>query len=223
MTDRIVDLPRAVDGGAELAGRIAALDAALRLSLASAWLVAAALGPPALLDAERPLALALAACGAAALLDALPRVTAAAGLAVSLLALPGGPALAPWLALLGAAAARAGLQLEPCGELLGRGRELRRARAAALVATEIHRSQVAGEADEAGRAALERAGDAFELAGRARDALAALGIEGRAGAALARGIGRAAARLVPDTPAARLAARLVAASRRGLARAGVPA
>jgi hypothetical protein len=222
MADRIVDLPRGASGDAELAGRLAALDVALRLSLGAAWIAAAALATPALLGAQPALGLALAACGVAALVDALPRTTAAAGLAVSLLALPAGPALAPWLALLGAAAARAGLQLDPCGALLARGRALRHARAAALVATEIHRRQAAGAPDAAAQAALGRAGDAFELAGRARDALAALGIEGRAGAALARAAGGAAARLAPAVLAGRLADRLAAASRRQLARAGFP-
>jgi hypothetical protein len=215
---RILDLPRTEP---DLARALAGLDAGLRLALAAAWLAAAALGTPALIGSSPALAAALAACGVAALADVWPRASAVAGLAVSLLALPGGPALAPWLALLGAAAARVALQLGGAGALLERVRVLRRARATALAATEILRARAAALPDAAGSAELGRAGDAFELAGRARGALRELGVEGRVGPALARAAGRGAAALLPASADAALAARLVGASRSSCARVGL--
>lgn len=220
MSRRIVDLPR-TGSDPTLAGALAGLDDGLRLSLAAAWLAAAAAGLPAWLGHRGALAAALAACGAAALVDVWPRALAAGGLAVSLLALPAGAALAPWLAVLGAAGVRAALHLGPPAALLERVRALRRARGAALAATEILRARAAALSGDAGRAELSRAGDAFELAGRARTALRELGIEARASALLARAGGRAAAALLPAAADAALASRLVGASRSWSARAGL--
>jgi hypothetical protein len=215
---RVLDLPRAAEP--DLAGALAGLDTGLRLALGAAWIASAAAVTPVLLGPSPALAAGLVACGVAALADLWPRASSAAGLALSLLALPAAPALAPWLALLGAAAARAGLQLGAAGALLERVRSLRRARGAALAACEVLRARAAALPEPAAGAALGRAGDAFELAGRARSALRELGFEGRGGAALASAAGRAVA-LLPGAAGAALAARLVAASRSWSARGGI--
>jgi hypothetical protein len=176
MAPELVEI-RGSDASDTAAGAAARTDTLLRWSLAAAWAAAAVTGPePWLLPA--PVArLALGACAALAALDLWPRASAVAGLAASLAALPTGVALAPWLAVLGAAAARVGLRLGPSGERLTRVREAHLRRSQALLATELHRRRSRRLSEPARSAELGRAGDAFERAGRARAELRALGVE----------------------------------------------
>jgi len=174
----------------ELGHGLVLLDALLRWTLAAAWLAAAAAELPVLFAAPAPARVALAGCGLAALAGLRPRPVCALGLAASLLALPGPPALAPWLALLGAAAARLWLRSGPSGALLQRVDALRRRRARCLLATELHRARAAALPEGEREGELTRAGDAFEQAGHARRELAALGVGVRAASPVARAGGR---------------------------------
>ncbi len=206
MTHEVLDLPGTPDD-ADLGAAVAGLDRILRWGLAAAWLGLSVLGAPAALLPEAPLRVAFTLVGLAALFDPAPRLAAPAGLAVSLAALPAGAALAPWLALVAAAGARARLHLGPAGHRLAGIRRLRRATARGVAAMEIRRARAAELPEKSRDGELSRAGDAFERAGRASAALRALGVGTAGTQALARSAGRTAARL-PSGPRDALLARL---------------
>ena len=171
MARDVIDLPGPEP---ELAPALAGADRGLRLGLAAAFGLAAALAP------EAPWSPPAATFAATALLLAcgwLPRLAGLAALASALLALLGGAEPAPWLGVLAAAGVRVRLQWGPAGDHLERVRALRRTRARGVAAMELRRVRAAQLPEDARSAELERAGDAFERAGRARTELRALGIE----------------------------------------------
>jgi len=191
------DLAAVASGEAapEAPGRaLVAADGVLRWSLAAALAAVAVAGPePWLLAGE----LARPALGAGALalaLDAAPRVAIPAILALAGAAFPGGAAAGPWLAVLGAAGARALLRFGPAGELLGHVRAARRRHLRAALATALRRSRAEALPEPQRTEELGRAGDAFEIAGRARSELRALGLRP---AAWPAGVRTAAALLAP--------------------------
>jgi len=207
----IADLAAVAPGQAapEAPGRaLVAADGVLRWSLAAALGAAAVAGPePWLLAGE----LARPALGAGALalaLDAAPRIAIPAILALAGAALPGGAAVGPWLAVLGAAAARALLRFGPAGELLDHVRVARRRHLRAALATALRRSRAEALAEPQRTEEIRRAGDAFEIAGRARSELRALGLRSGAWPPGVRTTGALLARLLPHGAATALAARL---------------
>jgi hypothetical protein len=180
-------------------------DALLRLGLGLAWLAGAGWGVEPALRLE-PLAASaaralLAACGLLSLAGVLNRTSTALGLVLSALLIPTGAALAPWLALLAAAAARLVLRGGAAASWLDRTRRRRTQLRIDLLATELCRAQARGARDAAARGqALGRAGDAYERAGRALAALALAGLDARTSVRLIRGFGRGVAGLLGAAP-----------------------
>jgi hypothetical protein len=170
MAREVIDLPGPAP---DLAPALVGVDRGLRLGLGAAFAVAAVLAPGA------PWRLALAAVAVLHLADRLARPAALAAAVLALPALVWGGAPAPWLGVLAAAAVRARLQWGPSGEHLARVRGLRRSHARGVAAMELHRARAAQRDEDARAAELQRAGDAFERAGRARTELRALGVETR--------------------------------------------
>jgi hypothetical protein len=189
------------------------MDRVLRVGLGVAWLAAAWLGQPALLGPPALVAGGLAVLGAAALLDLAPRTTALAGVVVSLGALPGGAALAGWLAVLVAAGVRAVLWLGPAREPLTRVHGLRRERRRQATAMELRRAHAAALPDAEREAELTRAGDAFERAGRAGAELRALGVAVPSNRVPARHLATLLDRALPDGIRSALVQRLEAGHR----------
>ena len=189
-------------------------DALLRCGIGLAWLAngwwvvepAFRLEPLAV-SAARAL---LTTCGLLSLAGLLSRASTALGLVLSALLIPGSVALAPWLALLGAASARLALLRGPAASWLDHTQRRRTDLRINLIATELCRAQArtARDATECSRA-LGRAGDAYERAGRALAALGEAGLGERATARVIRVFGRGVAGLLGAVP--RLRDRLSAA------------
>jgi hypothetical protein len=206
--------PARSPGAPRLGPALARADALLRGGLGLAWLAngwwvvepAFPLDPLAA-SAARAL---LAICGLLALVGLLTRTSTALGLVLSALLIPGSAALAPWLALLGAAAARLALRRGPAARWLDHTQRRRTDLRIELLATELCRAQARTARDAAERSqALERAGDAYERAGRARASLGEAGLGERAAARVIRVFGRGVAGLLAAAP--RLRDRLSAA------------
>ena len=216
MTREVIDLTRPGERSlpeADPAGALARMDRVLRVGLGVAWLAAASLGQPSLLGPPALVAGALAVLGVAALLDLAPRATALAGVVVSLGALPGGAAVAGWLAVVAAAGVRAVLWLGPAREPLSRVRGLRREWARQGTAMELRRAHAAALPDAEQQAELTRAGDAFERAGRAGAELRALGVVMRGGRGPLRYVAPLLDRALPDGMRSALLQRLEAGHR----------
>lgn len=218
MSRDVIDLPRTSDSGtggspppsgaADSGGGLPRVDRALRLGLAAAWLTAAVLGLPSLATSPGLTCGALAGLGAAALLDLAPRATALAGLVVSLVVMPGGAALAGWLAVVAAAGVRAVLWLGRGHDSLARVRALRRERARQAAAMELRRAHARALPEPEGEAERTRAGDAFERAGRAGGELRTLGVEVRGCRSPLRFAAPLLARSLPDRLRSALVQRL---------------
>jgi hypothetical protein len=180
-------------------------DALLRLGLGLAWVASGWWGVEPALRLE-PLAAGaartlLAACGLLSLAGVLTRTSTALGLALSGLLIPGDAALAPWLALVAAAAARLVLHRGPSASWLDRTLRRRSELRIDLLATELCRAQARGARDASARSqALGRAGDAYERAGRALASLALAGLDERATARVIRVFGRGVASLLGAAP-----------------------
>jgi hypothetical protein len=197
-TSRSPDSPR-------LGPALVRADALLRLGLGFAWLAGGGWGAEPALRLEPVAASAaralLAGCGLLSLAGVLTRTSTALGLVLSALLIPTGAALAPWLALLAAAAARLVLRGGAAASWLDRTRRRRTELRIDLLATELCRAQARGARDASERGqALGRAGDAYERAGRALAALALAGLDERSSARVIRGFGRGVAGLLGAAP-----------------------
>jgi hypothetical protein len=195
------------------------VDALLRITLGLGWILmalASVPAPPAPL-ADGLLAGVLILAALAVLGGVIPRTATLAGLALSLtLALDSGPLWAAILGL-GAGLARLDLLAGSSGTWLSRLRRLSRVRTLHLAATEFARARAARSRSKAERLRVLRdAGDAYERAGRAREARRLLGAPQDPGAALTGFLARALAAALGRVPRLqrRIERRLAAASRR---------
>jgi len=183
-------------------------DGVLRWTLAASLAGAAAAGPEPWLLAEELARPALGAGAFALALDVAPRLAVPGVLVLAAAAFPGGEAAGAWLAVMGAAGARTLLRFGPGGELLDRVRTARRQQRRAALATALRRARAETLPEPRRTEGLRRAGDAFEVAGRARGELRALGLQPPAWPPGVQTTGALLARLLPDGAVTALANRL---------------
>jgi hypothetical protein len=175
---------------AEIGAALRSADAALRIVLGLAWLALAQQAYPQLG------ATALAICATLSLLGVAPRALAAAGILLAAVIAPATWSLGAALGLVALGLLRLRIHAGGAGPWLRNVRRLELRRAAALAATGFALAQHrAGDA-----AALTRAGDLYERAGRARSALAGLGATPAAALGPVRGAAQSAGRALAGWP-----------------------